>query len=57
MFGRAVGDPAKLPIMNPVPLVLDCPAQSHYAQQDFGAGTHRRDELVDMAKWLAVTLA
>ena len=57
MFGRAVGVPAKLPIMNPVPLVLDYPAQSHYAQQDFGAGTHRRDELVDMAKWLAVTLA
>ena len=56
-FGVAVGVLAKLPITDPVPLLLDCPALSYKEQQALWAGTHRRDELVDVAEWFAVTLA
>jgi hypothetical protein len=56
-FGVAAGVLAKLPITDPVPLVLDCPSLPYKVQQALWAGSHRRDDLVDVAEWLAVTLA
>jgi hypothetical protein len=50
-------DRSKLPITNPVPLVLDCPAPPYKVQRGFGAGGHRIDEVMDAAKWLAVLFA
>jgi hypothetical protein len=44
-FGVAVGVPTKLPIANPGPLVLDCPALSYKAQRGFGRAHPRRPAL------------